>query len=170
MTYKALVIGIALAAAAVSAPAAQSGNQAFVTKMGEVSMGEVDLGRLADEKASSRDVKGFAKRMIEEHGKSGEELKGIAARKSLTWPAGPGADAKALKDKLSKLSGAAFDRAYIDAMVDGHRKVLDVVKAEAQSNGDAELKAFATKASSSVQAHLTHALDVQREIGKAATH
>src|SRR5688572_11467906 len=101
MTYKAVVVGIALVVAAVSAAAAQGGNQAFVTKMGEVSMGEVDLGRLADEKASSRDVKGFAKRMIEEHGKSGEELKGIAARKNLTWPAGPGADATALKDKLS---------------------------------------------------------------------
>jgi putative membrane protein len=76
----------------------------------------------------------------------------------------------ALKDKLSKLSGGAFDRAYIDAMVDGHGKVLTEVRAEAQSGADPDVKAWATKASSTVQAHLTHAQKQQRELGGAATH
>jgi putative membrane protein len=170
MTYKTLVAGIALAVAAAAGAGAQSGDQAFVTKMGGVGMGEVELGMLARDKASSREVKAFAQRMIDDHGKAGEELKAIAQRKNLAWPSGPGADAVALKDKLSKQSGAAFDRAYIDAMVNGHREVLGVVKAQAQSGGDAEVKAWATKATSSVQAHLTHAQKVQSEIGKTATH
>jgi len=133
-------------------------------------MGEVELGMLALDKAASRDVKGFAQRMIDDHRKAGDELKAIATRKNFAWPAELSADAKALKDRLSKLSGAAFDRAYIDAMVSGHRDVLGVMQAEAQSGSDAELKAFAAKASSTVQAHLTHALEVQREVGKTATH
>ena len=172
MTYKTLVVGIALALAAVSSTAAQGtgGDQAFVTKIGGVSMGEVELGMLALDKLSSRDVKGFAQRMIDEHRKSGDELKAIATRKNFEWPAGPPADARALKDRLSKLSGAAFDRAYIDAMVSGHREVLGVMKTQAESGADAELKAFAAKASSTVQAHLTHALEVQKELGKTATH
>ena len=175
MTYKTLIVGMALVAAssaAVSSAAAQGvgGDPAFVTKIGGVSMGEVELGTLALDKHSSRDVKGFAERMIQDHRKSGEELKAIATRKNFAWPAGPAADGKALKDRLSKLSGAAFDRAYIDAMVAGHREVLGVMKAEAESGADPELKAFASKASSTVQAHLTHALDVQKEIGKTATN
>jgi putative membrane protein len=170
MRYKTLIVGIALAVAAAGAQA-QSGDQGFVTKMAGVGMGEVELGTLAKDKASSREVKGFGQRMVDDHSKAGDELKAIAQRKNLTWPSGPGPDAVALKDKLSKLSGAAFDRAYMDAMVNGHREVLGVVKAQAQAaSSDAEVKAWAAKASSSVQAHLTHAQEVQRELGKTATH
>jgi putative membrane protein len=170
MRYKTLIVGIALAVATASAPGAQSGDQAFVTKMGGVAMAEVELGTLARDKGSSRDVKGFGQRMIDDHSKAGRELKDIAQRKNLAWPTAMAPDAVALKGRLTQLSGAAFDRAYIDAMVNGHRDVLGVVKAHAQSGGDAEVKAWATRASSSVQAHLTHAQDVQREIGKTATH
>ena len=172
MTYKTLIAVLALALTAASTAAAQGagGDQAFVTKIGGVSMAEVELGMLALDKAASRDVKGFAQRMIDDHRKSGDELKATATRKNFTWPAAPPADAKALKEKLSKLSGAAFDRAYIDAMVSGHRDVLEVMKTEAQSGADPEVKAFAAKAASTVPAHLTHALDVQREVGKTATH
>ena len=91
-------------------------------------MGEVELGMLALDKAASRDVKGFAQRMIDDHRKSGDELKAIAARKNFAWPAARPPTERRLKERLSKLSGAAFDRAYIDAMVSGHRDVLEVMK------------------------------------------
>ena len=170
MKYKALIVGVALAVAAASAGAQSAGDQAFVTKLAGVAMAEVELGKLAKDKASSREVKAFADRMIEDHTKAGDELKGIAQRKNFAWPAALPPDAVALKDKLSKLNGAAFDRAYIDEMVKGHTGVLAEVKKEAQSGSDPDVKAWATKASSSVQAHLTHAQDQQRELGKAATH
>ena len=170
MKYKALIIGAALAVAAAGAGAQSAGDQAFVTKLAGVAMAEVELGKLAKDKASSREVKAFANRMIDEHTKAGNELKGIAQRKNITWPAALPPDAVALKDKLSKLSGAAFDRAYIDAMVMGHTEVLAEVKTEAQSGSDPDVKAWAAKASSTVQAHLTHAQKQQGELGKAATH
>ena len=92
--------------------------------------------------------------MIDDHSKAGDELKAIASRKHFTWPTGLPADAVALRDKLSKLSGAAFDRAYIDAMVSGHRDVLGVMKTEAESGTDPELKAFAAKHLPHLQEHL----------------
>ena len=174
MTYRTLIVGTALAVAlagTLSAGAhAQSGDRAFVTKLAGVGMAEVELGTLARDKASSREVKAFAQRMIDEHKKAGDELKAIADRKHLAWPTSLPADAVALKDKLSKLSGAAFDHAYIDAMVNGHREALTEVRTEAQSGSDAEVKAWAGKASSVVQAHLTHAEKQQSELGKHATH
>ena len=169
MRYTGLIAGIAFAITG-AAVAAQSADQPFVTKLAGVGMAEVELGTLAKDKASSREVKAFAQRMIDEHTKAGNELKAIADRKHLAWPAALPADAVALKGKLSQLSGAAFDRAYIDAMVNGHREVLAEVRTEAQSGGDPDVKAWATKASSTVQAHLTHAENQQRELGKAATH
>ena len=169
MRYTGLIAGMALAISG-AVVGAQSADQPFVTKLAGVGMAEVELGTLAKDKASSREVKAFAQRMIDEHTKAGNELKAVADRKHLTWPAALPADAIALKDRLSKLSGAAFDRAYIDAMVDGHRAALTDVRAEAQSGADPDVKAWAAKASSTVQAHLTHAQDQQRELGKTATH
>jgi putative membrane protein len=170
MRYKAFIAGLALAVASAASVSAQAGDQAFVTKLAGVAMAEVELGKLAKEKASSREVRAFGQRMIDDHTKAGDELKGIAQRKNLAWPAALPPDAIALKDKLSKLNGAAFDRAYIDEMVKGHTEVLGEVKKGAQSASDPDVKAWATKATSSVQAHLTHAQDQQKELGKAATH
>ena len=171
MKYKAFIVGVALAVAATATAHAQSvADQAFVTKLAGVAMAEVELGTLAKDKASSREVKAFGQRMIDDHTKAGNELKGIAQRKNIAWPTALPPDAVALKDRLSKLSGAAFDRAYIDEMVKGHTEVLAEVKTEAQSGGDPDVKAWAAKASSTVQAHLTHAQKQQGELGKAATH
>ena len=171
MRYKAFIVGVALAVVGAATAGAQSaGDQAFVTKLAGVAMAEVELGTLAKDKASSREVKAFGQRMIDDHTKAGNELKGLAQRKNFAWPSALPPDAVALKDKLAKLNGAAFDRAYIDEMVKGHTEVLGVVQKEAQSGSDPDVKAWATKASSSVQAHLTHAQNQQRELGKAATH
>jgi putative membrane protein len=171
MTYKSFVLGCAVALACVSGVRAQAaGDQAFVTTIAGVGMGEVELGRLAVDKAASREVKAFGQRMIDEHGKAGDELKAIAQRKNFAWPAGPAANLVALKDRLSKMSGAAFDRAYIDAMVAGHREATEVIRKESQSGNDPEVKAWATKALSTVQAHLNHALDQQKELSRTATN
>ena len=169
MTYKTLILGVALAIATAGLRA-QGGDQAFVTKLAGVNMAEVELGMLAKDKASGRDVKAFAQRMIDDHRKANNELKAVADRKHLTWPTTLPADAMALKDKLSKLSGKEFDKAYVDAMVLGHGDALTEVKSEAQSGTDPEVKAWAMKASSVVQAHLTHAQHLQSERNNTGTH
>lgn len=169
MTYKTLIVGIAMALTTAGLPA-QGGDQAFVTKLAGVNMAEVELGVLAKDKASGRDVKAFAQRMIDDHRKANNELKAVADRKHLTWPTTLPADAVALKDKLSKLSGKEFDQAYVDAMATGHGEALTAVKTEAQSGADPEVKAWAMKASSVVEAHLTHAQHLQSEHNKTATH
>jgi len=162
-------VGIALAIATAGLRA-QAVDQAFVTKLAGINTAEVELGTLAKDKASSRDVKAFAQRMIDDHRKANDELRAVADRKHLTWPTALPADAVTLKDKLAELSGKEFDRAYVDAMVMGHGEALTEVKTEAQSGSDPEVKAWAMKASSVVQAQLTHAQDLQKEHNKTATH
>jgi putative membrane protein len=170
MSYKTFIVGVALAVGAAGVAHAQLSDQQFVTKLAGVGMTEVELGKLAKDKASNGDVKGFAQRMIDDHSKAGDELKAIAQRKNFSWPSALPPESVAEKEKLSKLSGAAFDQAYMDAMAKGHRELLPSVKAHAQSGADAEVKAWATKASSSIEAHLVHAEKVQREVGRTATH
>ena len=67
-----------------------------------------------------------------------------------------------MRDRLSKLSGAAFDQAYMQAMVDGHRKVAGQFRSEMQKGSDAEVKAWAAKTLPTIDAHLKHAETVSR--------
>jgi putative membrane protein len=140
-----------------SAAAGATSDAAFVTKIAEVGMAEVELGKLALQKTQRDDVKKFAQQMVDDHGKAGDELKALAMRKNITWPADLDAEHKALRDRLSKLSGAAFDQAYMQAMVDGHRKVAAQFRTETQSGSDAEVKAWAAKTLPTIDAHLKHA-------------
>src|SRR5262249_44413101 len=89
----------------------------FVTKAAEGGMAEVEFGKLAVEKASNDQVKQFGQRMVDDHSKANDELKTIAQQKNITLPTAISAKDKAEHDRLAKLSGAAFDHAYMSAMV-----------------------------------------------------
>ena len=84
-------------------------------------MAEVQLGKLATEKASSADVKQFGQRMADDHGKALDELKTLAQSKNITLPTTSTRRTRRWKRPSRELSGAAFDRAYMQAMVDDHR-------------------------------------------------
>src|SRR5687768_14172548 len=100
------------------------GDQLFVMTVAKDSMAEVELGRLASEKATSADVKRFAQRMVDDHSKANEELKTLAQTKNITLPNQVEPKHKAEHERLAKLTGSAFDRAYMQAMVRDHRKAV----------------------------------------------
>ena len=91
---------------AASAPAAakQRSDQKFVTDAAKGGMAEVELGKLAQDKASSDQVKNFGKRMVDDHSKANDELQTLAKNKNITLPTDLDPKDKALKDRLSKLS------------------------------------------------------------------
>jgi putative membrane protein len=132
-------------------------DQSFVTDAAKGGMAEVELGKLATEKASSDQVKQFGQRMVDDHSKANEELKTLAAQKNITLPTGIDAKDKALHDRLSKLSGHEFDRAYMQAMVKDHRKDVGEFKKESTSGKDADVKAFAAKTLPTLEEHLKQA-------------
>lgn len=129
-------------------------DQQFVKNVAGDNMAEVELGKLAAEKASREDVKKFAQQMVDEHGKAGDELKTLASSKNITLPQSMDASHKAVHDRLSKLSGAAFDRDYVREMLNGHQKAVAAFKNEATNGKDAEIKAWASKTQPTIEAHL----------------
>jgi putative membrane protein len=149
----------------------KSSDSAFAMKAAQANMAEVELGKLALQKAMSDDVKKFAQMMVDDHSKALDELKGAAGTKNITWPTAIDAEHKKLSDKLSKLSGAGFDREYMQAMVDGHKKVAADLRKESQSGADSDLKAWAGKTLPTVEAHLKQAETVNRTVhSSASTH
>ena len=137
-----------------TANAAVNADQHFVMEAYEGGMAEVALGQLATEKASNPKVKEFGQRMVTDHGKANDELKSIASKKNLTLPTEVDSKHQAAYDKLAKLSGSDFDKAYIDAMVKDHDEdVKEFKKATSTAGMDADLKAWAEKTLGVIQEH-----------------
>ncbi|MGH9943034.1 MAG: DUF4142 domain-containing protein [Pyrinomonadaceae bacterium] len=124
-------------------------------------MAEVEMGKLALERATSADVKTYAQKMIDDHTKANEELMGIAQAKGVALPAGPDEKHMKMLEKMRQLSGAEFDRQYV--MMAGHKdheKMEKLFRDETRKGRDAEVKAFAAKTLPVVQEHLRLARDM----------
>ena len=139
----------------------------FVHEAAVGGMAEVEMGRLAADKASSADVKQFGQRMVDDHGKANGELKTFASTKGVTLPATLDASHKAVQDKLSKLTGAAFDRAYMQEMVKDHDKDVAAFRRASTSAADADLKAWAGKTLPTLQEHQKMAKSISAKLGPA---
>lgn len=134
--------------------AVTSDDAKFATAAANGGMAEVALGKLALTKTSNAQIKDFATMMVSDHGKANNDLMAIAKTKNITLPDSVDTDHKKKMDDLSKMNGKDFDKAYVDAMVDGHKKTLSLMKDEAKDGKDADLKAFAAKTAPTVQMHL----------------
>jgi putative membrane protein len=130
-----------------------SADTTFAKEAAMGGMAEVELGKLAVEKASSPDVKSFGQHMVDDHSKANDELKQLAAQKGMTLPATVSSMQKQDMDKLSKLSGAAFDKAYIDMMVKGHNKTVALFEKESKGGKDSDLKSWASSTLPTLQGH-----------------
>ena len=155
---------------AAESKTAMNADSHFVMEAAQGSMAEVELGQLAADKASNAKVKEFGQRMVTDHGKAGDELKTLAASKNITLPTAINAKQKATKDRLSKLSGAAFDRAYVADMVKDHQTDSVAFHKEATTGHDPEIKAWAGKTASVVDDHLKMVRDIQKEIAAKPTN
>jgi putative membrane protein len=102
-----------------------NGDKDFVKDVASGGIAEVELGRMALDRAVNPDVKKFAQMMVDDHTKGNEELTSIATQYNIPVPSAPDDKHNDLRDKLAKYQGADFDREYINAMVDDHKDVLD---------------------------------------------
>ena len=127
---------------------------------------EVNLGKLAQEKAGNDAVKHFGQQMVEQHGKAGADLERITEKKGATVSTGPTAAQQREIDRLNKLSGADFDKAYIAFMVKDHKADLKEFQNAALKVNDNDLKAFAAATVPMIEDHLKMALAIQETLGR----
>ena len=164
------------AAAVALAPAstvfAQSPNDAQIASI-VVTANQVDIdaGKLAASKTSNADVKTFAQQMVTDHTGVNKQAVELVTRLKVTPE--DNATSQSLKSggdtnltTLKGLSGAAFDKAYIDHEVAYHQQVLDAVdKVLIPNASNADLKALLVKVRPAFVAHLEHAKHVQASLG-----
>jgi putative membrane protein len=133
---------------------------------------DVDAGKLAAEKSSSKDVKAFAETMVRDH--TAVNAKATALAKKLGVTPEESATSKSLKAdgdkmmaKLKGMSGAEFDKAYVDNEVSYHEAVIGVVTNTLIPNTkNAELKSLLESAGPIFTSHLEHAKQLQKSLNK----
>ena len=131
-----------------------------LTHLIQANLAEVELGKLAQEKAQGQEVKDFGKRMADDHGKMLAELQDLAQRKGVKAPDSPSAKDQATKKKLE--SAKNFDQAYMQDMVKDHQKDVKEVQKVAKEARDPDLKAAAQKAAPIMQEHLKMAQGIAK--------
>jgi putative membrane protein len=117
-------------------------------------MEEVEMGRLAAQKGASDEVRQFGQRMVDDHSKANADLMQVASSKGWALPAALDAKHQADMQKMSALSGEAFDRAYVKMMVKDHKKDVGEFQKESMRGADADVKSFATRTLPTLQEHL----------------
>ena len=168
---KAVLLAFPFLFAVVSGAYAQglsTAEKTFVTKAAKGNFAEVELGKLASQKSHNPDVKAFGEQMVTDHSKANDNLKPIADSNGVQMPTKLTGEPKALYDKLSTLSGAAFDKTYIHAMVEGHQQTAKDYEMESGKVKDSQLKSYVDQTLPVVQQHLSHIQSIQQSESGAA--
>lgn len=142
----------------------QMSDQEFVMNAAKANMAEIELAKLAETRASSDQVTTFAKRMVDDHQKALDSLKAVAKNEKITLPSAIDGKDQALKDRLQKLSGTAFDREYMSAMVRDHRQDVAEFRAESTTAQFADVKQYASSTLPTLEDHLRLARSTDRAI------
>jgi putative membrane protein len=128
--------------------------QYFASQAAVIGKAEIELGQLAVQKSQDDDVREYAQRMVKDHEAAAAKLEKVAKQTNLMLPESLDAEHEALKQKLSGLQGAAFDREYSKAMAKGHDKAVALFEAASHApQMPAELKEFAASTLPTLKEH-----------------
>jgi putative membrane protein len=138
----------------LAAYAADNPDESFYKKAAEAGMAEVEAGHLAQQKATSPEVKEFAAMMVKDHTAANQKLMKIASTKNIKLPKGPGMMNKAKEKTVDMKSGDSFDKGYIKDQIKAHEDTVALLQKEIDSGKDPEAQAFAKETLPKVKAHL----------------
>jgi putative membrane protein len=127
-------------------------DQRFLEQAAKAGYMSVELGKMGAEKATNPKVKELAQKVVDVHGKMNSELHALAKEKGLTLPATHAPDPAAAR--LSKMSGEAFDKAFMHQMTVEHQREITLYETESKSGVDADVKGFAAKQLPELRAHM----------------
>jgi|GEM_PF-2009601 len=132
---------------------------------------EVEAAQLALKKGQSDAVKGFAKRMIDDHTAASQQLASLAAAKNHKLPDGPSLVQKGKLKLLGTHDGAKFDKSYIDGLgPKAHKETIELFEKASSKAHDPDVKAFADKTLPTLREHLKLAEELDRSMNGADKH
>jgi putative membrane protein len=148
-------------AGTAQAQKASKQDQQFLKEAMHGDMAEVKIGQLAQQKGQSQEAKQFGEALQQDHGQNLQQAQSLAQQLNVQAPTGPNAKQTAMYNKLSKLSGAQFDRQFAKDMVQDHKK--DIATFRKHAKGQGEVAQFAQQTLPTLQKHLKMAQSIQNQ-------
>lgn len=135
----------------------------FAMEAATIGMAEVAAGKLAGQNGTAP-VKEFGQHMVKDHSMANDKLMQLASGKGIELPQQVDKKHQKMADKMAKLSGAKFDKEYVDAQIKDHKKAIKLFEEQAEDGKDPALNQFAQETLPTLQAHLKMAQDLQKKI------
>lgn len=136
----------------------------FAVAAADGGMMEVQLGKLAQDKGVSKQIKDLGALMVKDHSMAYDELTSAARAKNITLPAALSDKCQKKLDELKEKKGADFDKAYAEFMVDDHKEDLDAFKKEAEKGNDSLLSSWAKGKVPVLEHHLMMAEQAKKAV------
>jgi len=146
-------IVLAAAASTAGAAALSPADKEFALEAGRGGAVEVEIARVAAARATRKEVRDFAQRLVDDHGKANTELESLAKQKGVTLVATLDPQHQTVVDQLKTMSGAAIDDTFLRTMVNDHTAASQLFE-RGQQSSDPDLKAFAQRTLPAIQQHL----------------
>ncbi len=134
----------------------------FIKEVGQGGMDEVKLATLGTQKAESAEVRAFAEQMVKDHTAANDELKALAASKSVELSASIDASTANAFKSLEEKKGADFDSAFMKDMLKDHKSTVSAFEKEEKNAQDGDLKTWVSKMLPTLRGHLDHAKGLQK--------
>src|SRR3954465_3140437 len=164
-----LILTASLVAALTGSVSATSAKtqpgQKFITKAMEGNLAEVQLGQLSQQKGASDGVRNFGQQLVTDHTSANQRATAVAGQMGVTPPSDPNKQQRAVYDRLSKLSGDAFDRQFVKHMADDHKKDVAEYQKEAKRQND-PAAGYASETVPTLQQHLQTAQFLAKDSAK----
>lgn len=141
-------------------------DQQFVDFAAQTDMMEANLGQLAQNQADSQPVKDYANTLVTDHTSDYGQLSAAAKQASLTVPNAIDKEHDTMIAPFHKLKGTAFDHKYIQEMISGHTKAIEIYQKESTSAQNDAIKSYASTALPVLQKHLSGAKDLEKSKAK----
>jgi len=136
----------------------------FLVDAADGGMAEVEMGKMAQDKATNNSVKSFAAMMVHDHSAANDQVKNLASQRNVKLPDSVSNAHKNKKEELMKKTGAAFDKAYMDAMVKGHQDVVNMFEKGANNSKDEQVKSFINNTLPTIRQHLDSAKSIRKRL------
>jgi putative membrane protein len=160
-----VVAALLLPFAAATAFAAEPDTGDVLGKLHESNQKEIQAGKLAQEKAQSKSVRDYGKMLVTDHTAADKKVTALAKQMKIELPSTPPKDS-ALED-VEKKTGAEFDHAFAQAMLDDHKKDVDEARTALENTKDPKLKKVLTAIVPKLEQHRDMAQKLVDSTGNA---
>jgi putative membrane protein len=134
----------------------------FLVKVASCNNAEIEVGKLADKRSKSADVKDFANMLVKHHKAAYDKLGDLIKNRKIGVAAGLEKETRDEIKRLSKLEGNEFDRAFLDHMIREHKKAVSIFENQAKNGQEADIRDYAKELLPDLRMHLKKAEELAR--------